>query len=65
MDAKTEAAATQPKPKPTPLSPPSHAEATVHHPSEAKSPLRSPGSLLKSPSAFEQKPLRMPKPMSI
>ncbi|RLN76815.1 hypothetical protein BBJ28_00007658 [Nothophytophthora sp. Chile5] len=31
----------------------------------AKSPVRSPSSVLKSPSAFEQKPLLMPKPMSL
>ncbi|KAE8909203.1 hypothetical protein PF005_g9113 [Phytophthora fragariae] len=61
MDAKHEASASQPtpKPKPTPLSP------SLHDAAVPKSPVRSPGSLVKSPSAFEQKPLRMPKPMSI
>ncbi|KAG7382837.1 hypothetical protein PHYPSEUDO_004288 [Phytophthora pseudosyringae] len=64
MDAKPEAAkpeAAKPEAaKPAPLSP-SHQDA----PHAPKSPARSTDSLLKSPSAFEQKPLRMPKPMSI
>ncbi|ETI43400.1 hypothetical protein PPTG_12842 [Phytophthora nicotianae INRA-310] len=61
MDAKPETSATQhptvkPAVKVTPLSPSHHKDAPP------KSPTRSP---IKSPSAFEQKPLRMPKPMSI
>ncbi|KAL3670476.1 hypothetical protein V7S43_004795 [Phytophthora oleae] len=60
MDAKPTPA------KPTPLSTsPKDAQSTQQVQTSPKSPERSPGSLLKSPSAFEQKPLRMPKPMSI
>uniref|UniRef100_H3HDY5 Uncharacterized protein n=1 Tax=Phytophthora ramorum TaxID=164328 RepID=H3HDY5_PHYRM len=53
-----------PKPKPAPLSPEPQMQTHAHN-AAPKSPAKSPGSLLKSPSAFEQKPLRMPKPMSI
>ncbi|EGZ22199.1 hypothetical protein PHYSODRAFT_491511 [Phytophthora sojae] len=64
MDAKPQAPSSSsqpaPKAKPAPLSPSHHDAAAA-----PKSPLRSPNSLIKSPSAFEQKPLLMPKPMSI
>ncbi|KAK1941536.1 hypothetical protein P3T76_007402 [Phytophthora citrophthora] len=57
--------------KPTPTKPSALSTASEENQStqqtqtSPKSPACSPDSLLKSPSAFEQKPLRMPKPMSI